>query len=729
MLRRHYLPLAAVVLAIGGALVWSEKGKVDAPVGPEPIVSFVADTERELSRLPVKFAPLSDAEEIKIGKELETRYLPNWRHDDDARDHAIEAYVQEVGGRLAAHAHRKIPYRFHYIPSLDFVNAFALPGGPVFIGGGLMALMDTEDELAAVLGHEIEHIDHFHCAERVQVQAALQKVPLGSLVGLPVEVFVAGYSKNEELEADREGTKLAVAALYSPQGAIQMFRAFEKFEPTPAVRGKSPQEEISQVALQTLQGYFRSHPLNAERIDQIQKMIAGGQLPDWQKTKPMATAYLFLTERAWRSLQAAQVRPYAFLPDKEKRKRDAERTKQFQEAVQLASQSLSLRPDQPRAQEIIAVAHIGLAQYDAAIAIYRQLLASNPSFADGIRSYADSMGHEALLAELYDQSRKLATVSLEMQPNRVEALKVLAEAEIHLGDLAAAAAAGDQIKAVDAAAAAEVSAYTGRLAATKLAEHHYSEAAQMAAISVNLKPDQWESVSIMAKARFALADFSAAATAYRKLLNLDPSDMRVVRAYAEACSAAELGSADFRDWASRTHPNDPALAMQIRIEAAGWMIIQKDERPAQRLVSEFRGEGEHLVAPEYIGRLAWWYYRAGKYSQSSDLLSTALAQRPGDSAMQAALGFDRIEQHQPEDAVRRFAPIVDGVWNSPLMGRAVARWQMRQTVEALQDYATVVKSLPEWQNPRWVKALYSPDVAETVGAMQIAWQARPPAAR
>ena len=108
------------------------------------------------------------------------------------------------------------------------INAFALPGGHVYVGAGLLALMDSEDELAAVIGHEIEHIDHYHCAERVQQEQALRKIPLGGLVALPIELFEAGYSKDQELEADREGTRLAVQAGYSANGAIRMFETFER---------------------------------------------------------------------------------------------------------------------------------------------------------------------------------------------------------------------------------------------------------------------------------------------------------------------------------------------------------------------------------------------------------------------------------------------------------------------------------------------------------------------
>src|SRR6266852_703478 len=394
---KRWVAFGFVILTVSGAIVWSEVHKVEAPVGPEPILNLVADGERELTRLPVAFSPLADSEEIKIGKELEKSYVALWqRPEQEAQSRAIEEYIQQIGARVAGHAHRKLPYRFHYVPELEFINAFALPGGPVFIGEGLMALMETEEELAAVLGHEIEHIDHFHCAERIQVEAALRRIPLGGLIGLPVEIFVAGYSKNQELEADREGTRLAAAGSYSPDGAIRMFEAFERVYPTKDKRSATPQEELSESARKTLEGYFRSHPYNAERIDQIRKMMAAGQLPGWTRTKPLPVAYIFLTERAWRSLQFAQVRPYAFLTDKERRKREAERAKHYEEAVRLASQSLDRKPDQPRAVEIVAVAKFALGNYAETAAAYHKLRPDYSTFADGIRVYVDTLAQQAL---------------------------------------------------------------------------------------------------------------------------------------------------------------------------------------------------------------------------------------------------------------------------------------------------------------------------------------------
>ena len=202
-----------ILLLLGAALIASQKQRINAPVGPEAVLSLVGDTEHELTRLPVTFTRMSDEEEIKIGNELAKEYGGIGISGKDAPStRVVQDYVNKVGRRVSAGAHRKLPYRFHYISDPSFANAFALPGGHVFIGGGMIALMDSEDELANVLGHEVEHIDHYHCAERVQTQAAVHKLPLGALVVIPVAVFEEGYSKTQELEADREGTRLAVKA-------------------------------------------------------------------------------------------------------------------------------------------------------------------------------------------------------------------------------------------------------------------------------------------------------------------------------------------------------------------------------------------------------------------------------------------------------------------------------------------------------------------------------------
>ena len=720
---KHWAAFAGIVAALAAALVWSEVRKVEARVGPEPILNLIADSERELTRLPVAFAPLSDAEEIKIGKQLETSYAGMWRSDgeQDEQNRAIEQHLQQVGAKVAAHAHRKLPYRFHYVPGMDFINAFALPGGPVFVGGGLMALMDSEDELAAVIGHEIEHIDHYHCAERVQIEAALRGVPLGGLIAVPVEVFVAGYSKTQELEADAEGTRLAAASSYSPQGAINMFQAFERVYPTKNVRSNTPPEELSKVALETLQGYFRSHPLNAERIDQIQKMIAAGELPALRGTTPFPLAYIFVTERASRSLQAARVRPYAFLTAKEKQKREAERVKQYEEARKLASQSLELKPDQPRAMEILAVAQFALGDYPAAVVTYNKLLPDYPTFADGDREYADALAEEDLETQQYEKAVTLAKQSLELQPDQPETLKLLAEAQFWTSDFTGAAETSRKLMNLYPETAEKLRVYADGLAASFWAQHKFEEAAKLATLSLDLSPNQQGALATLAKAQFALANFPAAAAAYRKLLDLHLSNADVVRRYADSLSASDLTprtAQDFQAWTASMQVA-PALAADLRIEAAGLMAMTGNGAPAKAIVAESQEPGAARMTPEALGRLGWWYYRAGNYEMSRTLLGRALAARPGNFAIQTALAWNELERRQFDMAVRHFtaAGARNTSWNSPIMGRALAHWQAHQIGDALADFESVTENAPEWRNPTWVRALFPASVAEGVSAL------------
>ncbi len=266
----RWIAFIGIVLAGIAAVFVSERSKVDVEAGPAAILYFVADAEREITRIPMQMTRMSDEDEISAGNELAQQYQSAFHlSEDDAHE---EQYIQQVGARVAEHAHRRLPYQFHYLPDPNFINAFALPGGQVFIGKGLVLLMTTEDELAAVLGHEVEHIDQRHCAERTQQEQIFRKIPLGELAEIPVEVFEAGYTKVQELQADREGTQLAVAAGYSGNGAIHMFQTFEQLEGKNRRHANTPGEEMSQVALETLDGYFRSHPLAEERIAQLQQM-------------------------------------------------------------------------------------------------------------------------------------------------------------------------------------------------------------------------------------------------------------------------------------------------------------------------------------------------------------------------------------------------------------------------------------------------------------------------
>lgn len=281
------IPLLVVLAIALVALGVSEWRKEKAEVSPRSLLNFIADTQREMARLPMRVTRLSDAEEIAFGNRLAAYYANRWEPSGQQSEW-IEQYLTQVGERVAIRARRKLPYRFHYIADPDFVNAFALPGGHIFVGGGMLALMKTEDDLAAVLGHEVIHVDRYHCAERVQVEARTRNLPLGELAALPIELFQAGYSKTQEFEADHEGLHLAARAAYSPLAAVRMQKVFDELWDRQERRSaRNPQEELSRVARDMLRGYFRSHPLPKERIARLESLISQNGWTERTQTKPL----------------------------------------------------------------------------------------------------------------------------------------------------------------------------------------------------------------------------------------------------------------------------------------------------------------------------------------------------------------------------------------------------------------------------------------------------------
>ncbi|MGC1607548.1 MAG: M48 family metallopeptidase, partial [Candidatus Acidiferrum sp.] len=252
---------AILGLSLAG-LYWSQRRPKSTPVSANAVLDMVADAQRDLTRVPMHFTRLSDEQEIAIGNQLAANYAGQVMKLTPEEE-ALEKYVRRVGGTVAAHAHRHLAYSFHLIPDHNMINAFSLPGGPVYIGEGMLDQMETEDELAVIVGHEVEHIDHYHCIERMQVEAKLKNLNLdvvGQLLQIPLEFWQAGYNKDEEFEADREGVRLAVEAGYSPYGAVTIFTRLSKLRDEYVIHARSPEEELSEFAIQSLTGYFRSHP-------------------------------------------------------------------------------------------------------------------------------------------------------------------------------------------------------------------------------------------------------------------------------------------------------------------------------------------------------------------------------------------------------------------------------------------------------------------------------------
>ncbi len=106
-----------------------------------------------------------------------------------------------------------------------------------------------------------------------------------------LDFWEAGYHKNEEFEAHREGMYLAVQSDYSPYGAVDLFERFAKLCDEYVIHAKSPDEELSQLAIQSLSGYFRSHPLPSERLAQANRIILQEHWESRTARKPFHVEY------------------------------------------------------------------------------------------------------------------------------------------------------------------------------------------------------------------------------------------------------------------------------------------------------------------------------------------------------------------------------------------------------------------------------------------------------
>jgi predicted Zn-dependent protease len=209
---------------------------------------------------------LSTADEIRAGDALFLLFRQSQGFADTPESKAIEAYLQKVGDKVAQNAQRKLPYKFHLDPHPGFRSAVGYPGGQIVVGGGILALMTHEDELAVVLGHEIGHIDLNQCAQRLAEAIKKDHLTPDRFDKLSIDDFGNPYGKDGELAADREGLKLAVAAGYSPHAAIELLEVFPFLS-----RGEKPSPARS------------DSPSIEERIQQAKDEIKS---QGWDETKP-----------------------------------------------------------------------------------------------------------------------------------------------------------------------------------------------------------------------------------------------------------------------------------------------------------------------------------------------------------------------------------------------------------------------------------------------------------
>ena len=233
---------------------------------PDINVNRLLDTAKNLSKA---VREPDEKEEIAIGQEVAARLLGAAPLMADER---TQQYVNKVGRWLALQSERPdLPWHFGVLDAPQ-VNAFAVPGGTIFITRGLLAKMTSEAELAGVLAHEIVHVVKKHHLKAMQkgalaslsadaAGAALSNVnseARNKLISFGTEMYSRGLDKSDELEADRLGVVIAARGGYDPYGLPAVLQTLQAMNATD-----------SALALM-----FKTHPAPAERLDALGRMQA-----------------------------------------------------------------------------------------------------------------------------------------------------------------------------------------------------------------------------------------------------------------------------------------------------------------------------------------------------------------------------------------------------------------------------------------------------------------------
>lgn len=214
------------------------------------------------------FNLISIEEEWQLGQQLARDIQGQMRVSSDP-------YVQQLGQRIVSQApapFNQLPWQFHVVDNPE-VNAFAIPGGHIYIHKGLIAAADNASELAGVMAHEVSHVVARHSTEQISRQyglSVLAGIVLGQnpaayqelLANIVAGGALARFSREAESESDRIGLRLMQSAGYNPRGMVTMFQELLQRE----------QRQPSAV-----ERFFSTHPLTSERIRDVENQIA--QLP------------------------------------------------------------------------------------------------------------------------------------------------------------------------------------------------------------------------------------------------------------------------------------------------------------------------------------------------------------------------------------------------------------------------------------------------------------------
>jgi predicted Zn-dependent protease len=219
-----------------------------------------------------QFNIISTQQAVSLGSEAEPEFLKSY--GGELRDAEIVAYVRGLGHQLAKSSEMpKLPWEFHVVDSAE-INAFALPGGKIFVSRGLLEELDSEAELAGVLGHEIGHVTAEHIGQqmsrRLAVLAAatavgavaahrdedwLRALGIGAQVG--GAVYLLKFGRDQELQADALGVRYMTRVGYNPEGQEEVLKTLDRV----AKHSTRPPEFLS------------THPYPETRVREIDGLI------------------------------------------------------------------------------------------------------------------------------------------------------------------------------------------------------------------------------------------------------------------------------------------------------------------------------------------------------------------------------------------------------------------------------------------------------------------------
>lgn len=231
---------------------------------------------------------MDERTELAEGKKAHDEVLKEYGVYKDER---LQAYVNEVGQKLAKQSHRaNIPWTFTVLDSPE-INAFALPGGYVYITRGILAYMESEADMAGVIGHEIGHVTARHGAQRATRQqtaglGVLAATVLGAVLESKVGVsggtemfgqmaqgvaagYVAKYSREQELQADSLGAEYLARSQYDPRNMIDVIRVLKLQEAFAIEEARAEGRPAPEGA-----NWLSSHPSNDQRLQQISQNAA-----------------------------------------------------------------------------------------------------------------------------------------------------------------------------------------------------------------------------------------------------------------------------------------------------------------------------------------------------------------------------------------------------------------------------------------------------------------------